>query len=576
MKKYAYILGLLLMALFTACSDDEVAANITVDSSTSTLTFNDESDDSMEVTFSSTKAWTAASVNTWISVSPRSGAAGEKCTVKISITEDNTTGSTRSGQVVLASDGVTLSTITVKQEPHAEYTAAFEKNTYVIPQEGGVIRLNFSTNVPEKEIVSGYIGDIDWLYGEEKNGANSKATRASTQGYYLEFTPNANTDEKPRKVTFAVGRRLSETETDWLAYVTVIQLGTAENTSTDFSADKKTRVIQTHTKGNGIPIVMMGDGFLDTDVASGYYSRVMENAVDNLFTEEPLMSMRDYFDIYEVTAVSVNNLFVDGFETTFSCEWPEGLSSSWIDGDDETVYDYMSLVLNDENVLDNALGIVILNSEDYGGTTNFGYSDGKGNYLELAIAYVPVIDGLDSFYFRNVLQHEAFGHGFAKLLDEYSYEDYGAADEDEIKSLKAHWALGWGLNVDIESDPTKVHWKDFLTDSRFDGQGLGVFEGGDSFIKGVYRPTDNSIMNSYEDAFNAPSRQLIYNRIIREGTGQTPTYEEFVAYDLAHPYTEGYWFTKDKADANTRAACAAKYRPYHHPVFVNKALQKRK
>lgn len=55
----------------------------------------------------------------------------------------------------------------------------------------------------------------------------------------------------------------------------------------------------------------MGDGFLDTDIVNGTYDEVMNKAMENLFTEEPLKSLQSYFNVYSVMAVSaVTNLTV--------------------------------------------------------------------------------------------------------------------------------------------------------------------------------------------------------------------------------------------------------------------------
>lgn len=78
--------------------------------------------------------------------------------------------------------------------------------------------------------------------------------------------------------------------------VTILQEGTSTSTSTDYSADKTVRVLQRATQGSGLPIVLMGDGFLDTDIANGTYDEVMNKAMENLFTEEPLKSLQSYFN----------------------------------------------------------------------------------------------------------------------------------------------------------------------------------------------------------------------------------------------------------------------------------------
>jgi len=80
--------------------------------------------------------------------------------------------------------------------------------------------------------------------------------------------------------------------------------------------------------------------------------------------------------------------------------------------------------------LGETLVVVVLNTPAYAGTTYFGYSEvGSRDFVEFAIAYCPVIYNLESETFRQVLVHEAIGHGFGKLLDEYAYEEQGIIRE---------------------------------------------------------------------------------------------------------------------------------------------------
>lgn len=42
--------------------------------------------------------------------------------------------------------------------------------------------------------------------------------------------------------------------------------------------------------------------------------------MENLFTEEPVRSLREYFDVFMINAVSENNDFGVGYKTAFSCK----------------------------------------------------------------------------------------------------------------------------------------------------------------------------------------------------------------------------------------------------------------
>ena len=87
------------------------------------------------------------------------------------------------------------------------------------------------------------------------------------------------------------------------------------------------------------------------------------------------------------------------------------------------------------------------------------------------------------------------------------------------------------MNVDFTSNQSAVLWSDFLSDSRYADQGLGVFEGACTYWTGAYRSTEESMMRSNIMGFNAPSRRAIYNNVLQRGESYTPSLEEFIAFD---------------------------------------------
>lgn len=125
--------------------------------------------------------------------------------------------------------------------------------------------------------------------------------------------------------------------------------------SVDFSEDGKIDTLQQHVKGEGIPIVLMGDGFVDQELAELTYRRVMEKAMENLFTEEPVKSLREYFDVFMINAVSENNDFGMGYKTAFSCKLAGGNKMTII-GDDTSVQIYVGKVLDKEKKKENKPG----------------------------------------------------------------------------------------------------------------------------------------------------------------------------------------------------------------------------
>lgn len=66
-----------------------------------------------------------------------------------------------------------------------------------------------------------------------------------------------------------------------------------------------------------------------------------------------------------------------------------------------------------------------------------------------------------------------------------------------------------------------------MNDSRYADEGLGIYEGAYLYVYGAYRPSDTSIMrgDSNVDAFNAPSREQIYKRVMQLSEGPDWVYD---------------------------------------------------
>ena len=298
--------------------------------------------------------------------------------------------------------------------------------------------------------------------------------------------------------------------------------------SKDYSSDGKVTTLQTASKGNGIDIVLMGDAFGDRQIADGTYDRVMRTAYEKFFEVEPYKSFKDHFNVYSVAAVSKHDFY--GGETVFEGYFGEG---THVGGNDQTVFNYAQKAISGQR-LNEALLIVMMNSEAYAGTCWMYYPSNGDCGNGVSVSYFPI--GTDDEALAQVLHHEAGGHGFSKLWDEYAYEDYGAMPSDEIAENRSLEAYGWGKNVDYTSSWTDVKWAHFLEDSRYANDGLGVFEGACTYWTGAYRPTDNSIMRYNVGGFNAPSREAIYYRIHKLAYGEdwVYDYEDFVEYDAVN------------------------------------------
>lgn len=331
--------------------------------------------------------------------------------------------------------------------------------------------------------------------------------------------------------------------------------------SSDYSNDGSVTTLQTATKGNGIDIVLMGDAYSDRQITDGTYKADMENLYNNLFTEEPYKSFKDLFNVYYINVVSVT----EGYEHRGAALGGFFGNGTYVGGNDNAVFDYALNAIS-EAEMNEALIIVAMNSDAYAGTCYMYYpSDESKDYGSGAsVAYFP--KGSDKAMFAQLLHHEACGHGFAKLADEYYYS--GTIPDAEITNLKNQNSWGWWKNTDFTSDTSQVKWAKFLDDERYAGEGLGVFEGAHTYEFGAYRPTEESIMKYNIGGFNAPSREAIYYRIhkLAYGDDWEYDYEKFVEYDAINRIS-----ASATAPQKRRANYVEKqYEPLPPPVVVGK------
>ena len=318
--------------------------------------------------------------------------------------------------------------------------------------------------------------------------------------------------------------------------------------------DGTVNLLQKHSVGLGIKFVIMGDGYLRDGLEAEYGGRSKfdtwaNRAMEAIFAEEPYKTFRNRFDVYSVAVESSTSSFNGG--TKLGCTFGSGTR---INGNNDKVFEYADKVPDID--LTKSVVIVILNSTRYAGTCWF-WSDHK------AIAYIPTTYN-DVGEFSQTVRHEAGGHGFAKLGDEYYYS--GTIPSSEISSEQWWYSvIGAGANVDVTNDPTKVRWSHFLSDARYSGL-VGIYQGALTYQYGAYRPTENSIMRHNVGGYNAPSREAIYKRImtLSEGSGWTYNYEAFVAYDAINRSASSQAYYRDELQGFDERT----FIPLAPPVFV--------
>ena len=294
--------------------------------------------------------------------------------------------------------------------------------------------------------------------------------------------------------------------------------------STDYSQDGNVKSLQTAKEGKGINIVFMGDAYTDKDIKDGSYINLMRSAMEEFFKIEPYKTFRDRFNVYAVNVVSKNGRTGEGYSTALGAK-AVGTSISINTAGEDKSFEYALKVpgIKDKK---NLLICVLVNSSSLRGITSMIES------LQSGVAWCSSGSNVPEA-FGALVRHEAGGHGFAFLGDEYSTSSGtpGKALIDEYNRLYSKY--GWYSNLDFTNDPSKVKWNYFLTDERYKDQ-VGIFEGaGGPFSTGIYRPSEDSIMNHNVEYYNAPSRWAIYKRIM-ELSGEEASFEKFLEYDAVN------------------------------------------
>ena len=288
--------------------------------------------------------------------------------------------------------------------------------------------------------------------------------------------------------------------------------------------------LQKATKGNkgGINIVLLGDGFNAKDIASGDYLKDIKQEVEYFFGIEPYKTYRDYFNIYTAIPLSaesgvgtVNTIRYNRFNTTFT--GGVGLKADY---DEVFSYALGAPTVNKSN-LNQTLIIIVPNSTDYGGICQM-WQDGS------AIAFCPQSTYGYPLDTRGVIQHEAGGHGFGKLGDEYIYHNAFidacscscCGHESAIITAKSH---GWYDNLEVTGKMHNVGWSHLIFDDRYSDI-VDIYEGGYMHSRGVFRSEPNSCMNNDIPYYSTISRESIVKRI-KAYAGEAYSFEDFVKND---------------------------------------------
>ncbi len=306
-----------------------------------------------------------------------------------------------------------------------------------------------------------------------------------------------------------------------------------EQYDADYS-DGEVMTLNTATKGPGIDIVFIGDGYDAKDIAKGTFKQNTEYGFKHFFGIEPYSTYKDYFNVYAVVSKSddsgigtVNTVIDTKFGSYFTQNRIKAPAADkcfkWAKRADASMDLSKSLV------------IMLMNTSTYEGVTMM-YGDGS------AIACCPVSTDAYPYDFRGIIQHEAGGHGFGKLGDEYIYHnafiqtcdckdgcEHPQGDDDTRTSYGMYKSKGWYKNLSMTADAKQVPWAHLIYHKNYSDK-VDMYEGGYMHTRGVYRSEATSCMNNNIPYYSAISRQAIVERI-KAYAGEAFDFDDFVAKD---------------------------------------------
>lgn len=442
----------------------------------------------------------ATSDKEWVTTSRQEGVGEYLLSIKA---EGNPTGTYRTATLAIMIDDEQICHLQLSQ---------YGNVTLILPkaEERYVVRTTHFAWKPYEKADAKYIlsyrtGEIDWVSTDSLTEAhftvNVPLQASATYSWFVD--------------TYMNGKLMATT------------VSSSFTTSQTFLKDK---MVRTHleSKNEKAPaVILIGEGFINEDYAPGAaFDQAVERAIAGFFTPEPYASYKSYFNVYSVVVASrergatedwtgsrVNN----AFGTAFTNPNSSAMST------DYSAIRLMASVVKKVTNLEEAVIILMVNHDRYGGITNF---DAPG-----AVALCPISNReMQSIYhakFENIVMHEAGGHGFGFLADEYTsggsnFEGLCALWQNERSAGRAH-------NVEMTNDREQVLWKHFFAHPEY--AAVGTYEGAFTMSKGFWRPESVSCMLNNMPYYNAPSREAIVKRIVSI-VGETYSFDKFKEKDI--------------------------------------------
>lgn len=310
----------------------------------------------------------------------------------------------------------------------------------------------------------------------------------------------------------------------------------------------------------GVNIIVSGDGYTVDQMqrGSGKYYEDMMAAWQNMLSIPPYSDYAEYFNVYMIAAVSNEEGMscsspAKNVDTKFGTIW-EGGTSTGINCNHAFVEQWARKVTELSDVdLHDLTFIMPINEDRYAGTC-------VTYFAGFSISMCPVESMPGEF--RKVICHEAGGHGFGQLIDEYIYYDSTLPDGIGQTLRNRKHQYGIYANIDFDKNVLNTTWAGYKTHSDqsvVDKYSMvDAFEGAYMYRYGIWRPESNSCMNDNVLYYNAPSRWAIVSRISRIA-GLDIDFDKFAVNEVIPP---------NPYPAPPMISTGAAFVPLGEPIFV--------
>lgn len=445
--------------------------------------------------------------DSWYTVKPLTGRGGQKSTVRIEAAVNNTTAE-RAGEFTVTA-GTRTKNIPVKQAKGEDYLLWKKRDGKDVlelsDKEGTYRRLELYSSYNWTATVEG-----NWLSVDQPSGTHSHALKVSV-------TSENNTGQTRE------GKVIITTDCDNKK----IEVPVKQGFKGDYWEHGDHLVLNKHTEGDGVVLIIVGDGFDRQDNQKGGFNETECRRLAESFLENPIIrDFKNLFDVYAVFAESNESIIIPGVPEQ-NGYFKSGKNPDFGGADQFATDNIPELTSRTDRT------IIFMGHGMIGGYAYF-----KNDVVpNVGFGVYSTNEGVNNYW----MSHECVGHGFASLADEYSSSPgYMGGVQGLLDAQKRGEAYNMADNVSAYEDWERTPWKEF--EGLPDYEEVGHYLGGWYEYKEVWRPEAHSVMLGWDEAeyswgkgayYNAPSRWMIYRRI-HDAASIGYTFENFLEYDKAY------------------------------------------